>query len=360
MQIDGNWYHVDTTWDDPTNRGGDYIRYDYFLKSDTAMGRDHRDWDASRACTSTLYDSANLPDSTEQAKQEAEQAELDQILPICYAALEDLPYSTQAELQALDDNALREALYFYIDFSASGIDASVLSARYRDAGEAITQRNPDLQMRSFERSSMSYKLYRTDVMAEIQRRQDAAREQQAQQQAQNEAAALQVEALLQEAITGMDCGKLEITIEGYSPDVVRIACNNMNESGYRFGDYTSDDFRISPKWNTTLVTITNDRWINAEIQKYAEQIEAAILRGETQIVLQPGNYPEYPDKPWYYASRARSIVAAKDSIGGMASGVDYVVGRGTIRSQTNEFVVQVEYPAQAAAPAETGQGGAAA
>ena len=207
---------------------------------------------------------------------------------------------------------------------------------------------------------MSYKLYRTDVMAEIQRRQDAAREQQAQQQAQNEAAALQVEALLQEAITGMDCGKLEITIEGYSPDVVRIACSNMNESGYRFGDYTSDDFRISPKWNTTLVTITNDRWINAEIQKYADQIEAAILRGETQIVLQPGNYPEYPDKPWYYASRARSIVAAKDSIGGMASGVDYVIGRGTIRSQTNEFVVQVEYPAQAAAPAETGQGGAAA
>ena len=89
----------------------------------------------------------------------------------------------------------------------------------------------------------------------------------------------------------MDCGKRDITIEGYSPDVVKIACDNMNESGYRFGNYTSEDFRLSQKWNTTLVTITNDRWINAEIQQYVEQIEAAVLQREEKIVLQPGNYP---------------------------------------------------------------------
>ena len=125
--------------------------------------------------------------------------------------------------------------------------------------------------------------------------------------------------------------------------MVRIACNNMNESGYRFGDYTSDDFRISPKWNTTLVTITNDRWINAEIQKYADQIEAAILRGETQIVLQPGNYPEYPDKPWYYASRARSIVAANGyTAGDLISGEDFVLQPGKINNNAMEFVIEVE------------------
>ena len=356
VQIDGDWYHVDTTWDDPTNRGGDYIRYDYFLKSDAAIGKDHRNWDASHVCASTKHDNADLLDSAEQAKQEAEQAELDQILPICYAALEDLPYSTQAELQALDDNTLHDALYFYIDFSNSGIDASVLSMRYRDAGEAITQRDPDLQMRSFERSRMSYKLYRADVMAEIQRRQDAAKEQQAQQQAQNEADALKVEALLQEAIVGMDCGKMDITIEGYSPEVVKIACSNMNKSGYRFGDYTADDFRVSQKWNTTLVTITNNRWINAEIQKYVEQIEAALLQGETRIVLQPGSYPEYPDKPWYYASRARSIVAANGyTVGDLISGEDFVLQPGKINNNTMEFVIEVEYPVSDSSPEAGGQ-----
>ena len=227
--------------------------------------------------------------------------------------------------------------------------------RYRDAGEAITQRDPDLQMRSFERSRMSYKLYRADVMAEIQRRQDAAKEQQAQQQAQNEADALKVEALLQEAIVGMDCGKMDITIEGYSPEVVKIACSNMNKSGYRFGDYTADDFRVSQKWNTTLVTITNDRWINAEIQKYVEQIEAALLQGETRIVLQPGSYPEYPDKPWYYASRARSIVAANGyTVGDLISGEDFVLQPGKINN-TMEFVIEVEYPVSDSSPEAGGQ-----
>ena len=164
-----------------------------------------------------------------------------------------------------------------------------------------------------------------------------------------------MEALLQEAIVGMDCGKMDITIEGYSPEVVKIACDNMNENGYRFGDYTADDFRASQKWNTTLVTITNDRWINAEIQQYVEQIEAAILRGETRIVLQPGSYPEYPDKPWYYASRARSIVAANGyTVGDLISGEDFVLQPGKINN-TMEFVIEVEYPVSDSSPEAGGQ-----
>ena len=211
---------IGTTWTPPgttpTNRGGDYIRYDYFLKSDAAIGKDHRTGmhPTSAPAPSMITPICWIPQSRPSRRRN--RRSWIRSSPSATPPWE-LPYSTQAELQALDDNTLRDALYFYIDFSNSGIDASVLSMRYRDAGEAITQRDPDLQMRSFERSRMSYKLYRADVMAEIQRRQDAAKEQQAQQQAQNEAAALKVEALLQEAITGMDCGKLEITIEGYSP-----------------------------------------------------------------------------------------------------------------------------------------------
>lgn len=41
VQIDGEWYHVDVTWDDPTPDREGYVRYDYFLKSDRAMSRDH-------------------------------------------------------------------------------------------------------------------------------------------------------------------------------------------------------------------------------------------------------------------------------------------------------------------------------
>ena len=87
---------------------------------------------------------------------------------------------------------------------------------------------------------------------------DPEEEQQAQQQAQNEAAALKVEALLQEAIVGMDCGKMDITIEDYSPEVVKIACSSMNKSGYRFGDYTADDSGSArngtPPWSPSLIT----------------------------------------------------------------------------------------------------------
>ena len=42
VKVDGNWYNIDTTWDDPTitfNQGdianlGDFVIYDYFLKND--------------------------------------------------------------------------------------------------------------------------------------------------------------------------------------------------------------------------------------------------------------------------------------------------------------------------------------
>ena len=105
-----------------------------------------------------------------------------------------------------------------------------------------------------------------------------------------------------------------------------------------------------------LVTITNDRWINAEIQQYVEQIEAAVLQREEKIVLQPGNYPEYPDKPWYYASRARSIVAANGyAVGGLISGEDFVLGSGKINSSTKEFVINVEYPAAGSSLEADGQ-----
>ncbi len=42
VMLDGNWYNVDVTWDDPiSDLGDDYVRYDYFCVSDKDMAADH-------------------------------------------------------------------------------------------------------------------------------------------------------------------------------------------------------------------------------------------------------------------------------------------------------------------------------
>ncbi len=46
VELDGVWYNVDVTWDDPVViGGGDMLRYDYFLVSDETLARDHQ-WTA--------------------------------------------------------------------------------------------------------------------------------------------------------------------------------------------------------------------------------------------------------------------------------------------------------------------------
>ncbi|MBD5128929.1 MAG: hypothetical protein HDT43_03240 [Ruminococcaceae bacterium] len=42
VKMGGNWYHVDVTWDDPISSSGPMLRYNYFLVSDSTIGRDHR------------------------------------------------------------------------------------------------------------------------------------------------------------------------------------------------------------------------------------------------------------------------------------------------------------------------------
>lgn len=64
--IDGSWYHVDVTWDDPVwNREGRAL-HTFFLLSDTEMvnrmsggGQNHHDWVDSVDCDSDRYDSAS-------------------------------------------------------------------------------------------------------------------------------------------------------------------------------------------------------------------------------------------------------------------------------------------------------------
>ncbi|MCL1982261.1 MAG: hypothetical protein FWG53_04110 [Clostridiales bacterium] len=42
VKVDGGWYNIDVTWDDPvTNTGENLIKYDYFLVSDSLLSKNH-------------------------------------------------------------------------------------------------------------------------------------------------------------------------------------------------------------------------------------------------------------------------------------------------------------------------------
>ena len=54
VQLNGAWYHLDLTWDDPVlEKGGDLIRYSYFNVTDEAVGKTHTDYKSDVACTAT-------------------------------------------------------------------------------------------------------------------------------------------------------------------------------------------------------------------------------------------------------------------------------------------------------------------
>lgn len=46
VQIDGQWYMLDITWDDPVTDGEDILRYDYFNVTSNTLAKDH-DWNRS-------------------------------------------------------------------------------------------------------------------------------------------------------------------------------------------------------------------------------------------------------------------------------------------------------------------------
>lgn len=61
VSIDGNWYHVDVTWDDPTRDSLGLVKHNYFLLGDMAISSGqspHTGWDTQHTAVSTSYDSA--------------------------------------------------------------------------------------------------------------------------------------------------------------------------------------------------------------------------------------------------------------------------------------------------------------
>jgi hypothetical protein len=58
ISLNGKWYHVDATWDDPTPDCEGMVYHTYFLQSDSTMqAKDHYGWSASVQCSDTTYES---------------------------------------------------------------------------------------------------------------------------------------------------------------------------------------------------------------------------------------------------------------------------------------------------------------
>lgn len=60
VKLDGQWYHIDSTWDDPITDVEGRVQHDNFLLSDTGIAnagtKGHNDWKTDITCTSTRYD----------------------------------------------------------------------------------------------------------------------------------------------------------------------------------------------------------------------------------------------------------------------------------------------------------------
>jgi hypothetical protein len=60
VKLDGAWYHVDATWDDPTPNVEGMVSHTFFLLSDATISNDvyqHHDWTTDLECTDTTYES---------------------------------------------------------------------------------------------------------------------------------------------------------------------------------------------------------------------------------------------------------------------------------------------------------------
>lgn len=54
VQLDGDWYYLDLTWDDPVlDKGGEVISYSYFNVTDKDLVGTHKDYDSGVECTAT-------------------------------------------------------------------------------------------------------------------------------------------------------------------------------------------------------------------------------------------------------------------------------------------------------------------
>lgn len=180
VQIDGEWYHVDVTWDD---LGGDRIRYDYFLKSDQAMSG-HSDWDSPHPCTSTKYDGAaddmnKERQVTEAALQEAQWAAERAVLTAQFLERFNatLPYRSEEGLTGTDGlsdeellSYLNDKVYYPMDEYTYEEMMELYFAVANSPDEEVFQLNGQFMDNSYEDGQWYLEVWRWDIWREYERR----------------------------------------------------------------------------------------------------------------------------------------------------------------------------------------------
>ena len=345
VQIDGEWYHVDVTWDDPTPDREGYVRYKYFLKSDKAMSRDHISWEASHTCTSTKYDNATIlsPEEEQEAIEKAEEqareeAVMSELLALCREQVENLPYIMQGALQSAESISYDDTVN-YIYIPADQYDYAAAKEAERRLIIEWQTTHPEFGVSDFSREPVDgywrIKIIRQDVYDEIDRRN-------AQAQAGLEAQAAEVELVLQQAIRNAQMQNYTCQVSGYTDDAIELACRNMRQSGYVFEGYTASDYNISAQ-SGGQVSIVNKKWAEQEIERQAEIIHDAIRSGLTEVRLD-GQHDDKNVSEYNYAYSAADRVG-KEGYGfdNMTAGTDYIIARTFINN--DQYVVQISYPA---------------
>ena len=347
IQIDGEWYHVDVTWDDPTPDREGYVRYKYFLKSDKAMSRDHVSSEASHTCTSTKYDNATIlspedeQEAIEKAEEEArEEAVTVEILTYCKQAMSGFPYATEEALRAAE-TLTADDWHSYIYFPIGKYTKADLNTARTKFYAVLEEAYPDYELNRFAQASDGrwyFEILRNDVVHEMERR-----EAQAQEELSSRAA--KVALVLQQAIQNAQMQHYEYQVTGYTDEEIKLACSDMNQSGYAFDGYTSADYRLSAQ-SGGRVTIVNRKWAEQETERQTEIIRSAIRIGQTEVRLE-GQYDDKNVSEYNYAFSAADRVGKEGySVDGLTAGVDYTI-EATIRHDsymTQEwFEVEITY-----------------
>lgn len=350
VQIGGEWYHVDVTWDDPIPNREGYVRYKYFLKSDKAMSRDHVSWEASHTCTSTKYDNATIlspedeQEAIEKAEEEArEEAVTAEIIIYCKQAMSGFPYATEEALRAaetLTADDWRSYIYFP-DGKYTKADLNTARTKFY---AVLEEDYPDYELNRLAQAPDGrwyFEIRRNDVVHEMERR-----EAQAQEELRTRAA--EVALLLQDALKNAQMQHYEYQVTGYTDEEIKLACSDMNQSGYTFDGYTSADYHLSAQSGGRIIII-NRKWAEQETERQTEIIRSAIRIGQTEVRLD-GQQADSEISEYYYPSLAADRVG-KDGyfFDGLTAGEDY-----TLETHINkeQYVVRITYLNDAASASQ--------
>ncbi|WP_373166353.1 hypothetical protein [Agathobaculum sp. Marseille-P7918] len=272
------------------------------------------------------------------------------LLAVCHEQIDSFPYNTIESLQAAESITYDDVKnYIYIP-ADQYMYLDVLKAEKQLIIEWKST-HPEYAMSGFDRNSIKdgkwyLTVIRNDIFDEIARREALAQEEQA-------VHADEIELILQKAI--QDATYYEYQVDGYTYEALQDACDDMQQNGYAFGDYTNKDYSLSPQSNGK-VFIVNYKWGEDETERQAEIIRTAIRNGQTTVTLS-GQYDDRKVSEYYYAYNAAERVGKNGySFDGLTAGVDYTLDtsiRHDSNMETEWFEVRITYPAREATQTTT-------